>query len=397
MDLSPEVGKVFHPLVFRRVSIIPMTPRLIAPLRLAAALVAAAPAPSAAASAPKHLILIMMENHGTDTLLGNKEDAPFVTELVTQPGVRFVTQYYGVTHPSLPNYLALIAGDEMGIHDDCKAGADIKCKPEEFVPDADESAEAGHLLTEEEERKAADMAHLFPGKTLIDQLDEAKVTWKVYMQGLPADRKTVEYWPLDADGKVVAKLYAQKHNPFVYFSDFTSNPDRMAKLLPDDGFAADLKGDLAGFTWLSPDQCHDMHGISAKTAAVIGAPNCGYPASGLDHSVIRLGDDYLRQTVEAIRSSPVWKDDTAIILVWDEDDYAAAGGLKGSPIGRNGVVLGGGRAPLIVVTSKDNPARKIDAPYNHYNLLATLEAAYGVDCLGHACEAKDALIDGLFE
>jgi hypothetical protein len=23
--------------------------------------------------------------------------------------------------------------------------------------------------------------------------------------GLPADRKTVEYWPLDADGKVVAK------------------------------------------------------------------------------------------------------------------------------------------------------------------------------------------------
>ena len=50
-----------------------------------------------------------------------------------------------------------------------------------------------------------------------------------------------------------------------------------------------------------------------------------------------------------------------------------------------------------MVTSKDNPARKIDAPYNHYNLLATLVAAYGVDCLGHACEAKDALIDGLFE
>jgi phosphatidylinositol-3-phosphatase len=217
--------------------------------------------------------------------------------------VRFATQYYGVTHPSLPNYLALIAGDEMGIHDDCKAGADIKCKPEEFVPNADESAEAGHLLTGEEERKAADMAHLFPGRTLIDQLDEAKVTWKVYMQGLPADRKTVEYWPLDADGKVVAKLYAQKHNPFVYFSDFAGNPDRMAKLLPDDGLAADLKGDLAGFTWLSPDQCHDMHGISAKSAAVIGAPNCGDPASGLDHSVIRLGDDYLRQTVEAIRSS----------------------------------------------------------------------------------------------
>ena len=101
----------------------------------------------ASAAAPKHVILIMMENHGTDTLLGNKEDAPFLNELIAEPGVRYATQYYGVTHPSLPNYLALIAGDTMGIHDDCKAGADVKCKPEEFVPDADEPATAGRLLT----------------------------------------------------------------------------------------------------------------------------------------------------------------------------------------------------------------------------------------------------------
>jgi phosphatidylinositol-3-phosphatase len=369
--------------------------RFLALLPVAVALFAASAAP-AAATAPKHVILIMMENHGTDTLLGNKDDAPFLNELIAEPGVRYATQYYGVTHPSLPNYLALTAGDDMGIHDDCKSGADVKCKPEEFVPDADESAEAGQLLTEDEETKAAGTAHRFPGKTLIDQLDETKVSWKVYMQGLPSD-KMVEYAPLDADGKVIAKLYAQKHNPFAYFSSFVDNPERMAKLLPDDGFVADLNGDLAGFTWMSPDQCHDMHGISPKSAAAIGAPDCGYPPSGLDHSVIRLGDQYLRDTVGAIRAGPVWKDDTAIIIVWDEDDYAAAGGLKGSPVGRNGVVLGGGRAPLIVVTSKDAPARKIDAPYNHFNLLATLEAAYGLDCLGRACEAKTALIEGLFE
>jgi hypothetical protein len=351
----------------------------------------------ASAAAPKHVILIMMENHGTDTLFGNKEDAPFINELIAEPGVRYATQYYGVTHPSLPNYLALVAGDAMGIHDDCKAGADVKCKPEEFVPDADEPATAGRLLTDEQEKHAAETAHLFPGKTLIDQLDGAKVSWKVYMQGLPADHKTVEYAPLDANGKPVAKLYAEKHNPFVYFSSFANDPGRMAKLLPDDGFAADLKGDLAGFTWISPDQCHDMHGISASAAAVIGKPDCGYPKSGLDHSVIRLGDQYLRETVEGIRAAPVWKDDTAIILVWDEDDYSGTSGIKGSPIGRNGAVLGGARAPLIVVTSKAGPARKIDAPFNHYNLLATLEAAYGVDCLGHACDAKDALIEGLFD
>jgi hypothetical protein len=81
---------------------------------------------------------------------------------------------------------------------------------------------------------------------------------------------------------------------------------------------------------------------------------------------------------------------------WDEDDYAGDGGTKGSPIGRNGAVLGGARA-LIVVTNKDTPPRKIDAPFNHFNLLATLEAAYGMDCLGRACDVKDALIDGLLD
>jgi hypothetical protein len=352
---------------------------------------------AASVAAPKHLILIMMENHGTDTIIGNKDDAPFLNQLVTENGVRYATQYYGVTHPSLPNYLALAAGDTMGIHDDCKAGADVKCKPEEFTPEAEEAPMAGRMLTDEEEKAAAETPHFFPGKSLIDQLDEAGVSWKVYMQGMPADRKLTEYWPLDEAGKPIAKLYAQKHNPFVYFSGFVDSTERMARLLPNDGFAADLQGELTRFTWISPDQCHDMHGISAQSAAKIGKPECGYPKSGLDHSVIRLGDDYLRDTVGAIRSSPIWKDDTAIIIVWDEDDYAGAAGIKGSPIGRNGVVLGGSRAPLIVVTSKDTPARKIDTPYNHFNLLATLEAAYGLNCLGRACDAKDALIEGLFD
>ena len=251
--------------------------------------------------------------------------------------MRYATQYYGVTHPSLPNYLALVAGDDMGIHDDCKAGADIKCKPQVFVPGAEEEPMAGRMLTEEQEKRAAETPHLFDGKTLIDQLDEAKVSWKIYMQGLPVEHKMAEYWPLDASGKAVAKLYAQKHNPFLYFSRFIDDPARMAKVLPYDGFAADLQGGLAGFTWISPDQCHDMHGISPTSAAAIGKPECGWPKSGLDHSVIRLGDAYLRETVEAVRASPAWSDDTAIVIVWDEDDYAGAAGVKGSPIGRNGV------------------------------------------------------------
>jgi hypothetical protein len=50
---------------------------------------------TASATAPKHVILIMMENHGTDTLFGNKQDAPFLNELIAERGVRYATQYYG--------------------------------------------------------------------------------------------------------------------------------------------------------------------------------------------------------------------------------------------------------------------------------------------------------------
>ena len=374
-----------------------LPPRLSTVIPACAAVFLAASA-VAAAEAPRHVILIMMENHGTDTLIGNKADAPFINELIGQKGVTLAMQYYGVTHPSLPNYLALASGDDQGIHDDCKAGADVMCKPEAFAVEGDEAALKGHLMTDEQLTRAATTAHMFAGKTILDQLDEAGKSWKIVMQGMVADQKLAEYAPLDSAGKPIAKLYAQKHNPFVYFANFHDDAKRLEKMTPYDAFLSDLSGGgLADFTWVSPDQCHDMHGVSEGGAAAIKAPDCAYPKSGLDHSVIKLGDAYLRETVGAIKASPAWKEGVAIALVWDEDDYAGAAGIKGSPIGRNGVILGGSRAPLIIVTNEDRPARVLDAPFNHYNLLASIEAAYGVGCLGKACDAKDALIPDLFK
>ena len=354
-------------------------------------------ASGARAEVPKHVILIMMENHGADTIIGNAADAPFINDLVGQKGVRVATKYYGVTHPSLPNYLALASGDDMGIHDDCRADPTLVCDPEVFTPDSREASMREALLTDEQLKRAATTKHLFPGKTFVDQLDDAKHSWKVYMEGLPID-KLAEYAPVGADGEPIAKLYAQKHNPFAYFSGFRDDPSKLARLVGYDGFLADVQnGTLPEFAWISPDQCHDMHGIAPAGAAAIGKPDCAYSASGLDHKVIKLGDDFLKDAVATIRSSPAWAEGATLLIVWDEDDYEGSAGVKGSPIGRNGVVLGGSRTPLIVVSSSGAPAAAIDAPHNHYNLLATLEAAYGVPCLGHACEMMDAAIPDLLK
>ncbi len=354
---------------------------------------------NAMAAAPKRLFVILMENHGTEQILNNPQDAPYIGSLIKQQGVRYATQYFGVTHPSLPNYLALFSGDTQGIWDDCKAGADSICKPEEFVADSDDPSTAGQLLTEAQIASAGHVAHLFKGKNLVDQLEGKGYSWKAYMQGMPADNKTLEYAPVGSDGKVIAKLYAQKHNPFLYFADISQNAKRVANIVPYDQFASDLAADtLPDLVWISPDQCHDMHGIAPKAAAAIQMPDCGYPDSGLDHGAIKLGDAYLKETVTAIMGSKAWGAGAAIVIVWDEDDYSGFSGTAGSPVGRNNTTLGGARTPLVVITADTAPARKFDLPANHYNLLAAIESVWNLGCLKNSCKAqKSNTLSGILD
>ncbi len=346
---------------------------------------------------PQHLFYIMMENHGTAEIIGNTADAPYINQLASQYGV--ATNYFGVTHPSLPNYLAAISGDFQGIWDDCKAGADVTCAPEEFMSGPPYN---GQLLTPDEVASATAKAHWFSGQTLVDQIEAHQMTWKAYMQSLPSVGFTGEYSPVDTvQGQPVPrKLYAQKHNPFMYFSDIRNNPARMQLIVPFDQFDQDIAAaGVANFVWISPDQCNDMHGVSSDNAAAVGIPDCASPASGLDHNVIARGDRFLSVTVPKIMNSQAWKEDSAIVIVWDEDDYSGYSGCCDSPTGVNGVTLGGANAPAIVVTSR-NPTHLVvaDTAYNHYSVLATIQHAWGFECLANTCSlSESALMTRLFQ
>jgi phosphatidylinositol-3-phosphatase len=333
-----------------------------------------------------HIFYIMMENHATDEILGNDADAPYLNQLAKQAAV--ATNYFGVTHPSLPNYLAAFAGTTEGIFDDCAAGADVTCAPEEFVPDSGDATSAA-ALTPAETATASTTPHWFAGRNLVDQLEEHHLTWRAYMQSIPATGSTVEYAPVDlvAGVETPHKLYAQKHDPFMYFSDIRNDPKRMEKIVGFDGFADDLADDhVPNFVWVSPDQCHDMHGVSADDAAAVGIPDCASPASGLDHKVIALGDAFVKDTVGKIMHSRAWQRNSAIVIVWDEDDYAGFAGCCDSPVGAGGVVLGGANAPALVVTSRQPHSQSIGTPFNHYSLLGTIEKVWHLGCLGEACK-----------
>jgi hypothetical protein len=335
----------------------------------------------------KHIFVIMMENHATNEIIGNTADAPFINSLASQSAV--ATNYYGVTHPSLPNYLAAISGDFQHIWDDCAAGPTVTCAPQEFGPTSGYT-NGQEWLTPAQIAQATNTAHWFSDRTIVDQLEAHGKTWKAYMQSMPYTGYTGEYFPYTTvNGKTVPiKLYAQKHDPFMYFSDIRNNPERIEKIVPLTQFNRDLEsGNVANFVWISPDQCHDMHGVSTQNAQFLNNPACAFPASGLDHSIIKLGDNYLRNAVNEITESRVWRTQkSALVITWDENDYSSANGCCHSPIGVNGQVLGGSNAPAMVLTSQD-PEHFVDSttPYNHYSLLATIEQLWGFGCLENAC------------
>ena len=340
---------------------------------------------SAGEGPPAHIFYIMMENHGFSQIIGNTEDAPYTTSLAQRYNV--ATNFHGVTHPSLPNYLAMFSGDFQGIWDDCKAGAAVTCAPEEFVPDSGDSTDEASL-TQTQIDSASSTAHLFTGRNLVDQLEAHGLSWKAYMQAMPTgDATGVEYYPGKVNGTTV-KLYAQKHDPFMYFSDIIDDQARLAKIVPfDSNFSADLaSGSVPNFVWISPDQCDDMHGLSPAGAAAINRPQCAEPDSGLDHSVIQLGDQFLQQTVSQIMQSKTWNDsNSSIVIAWDENDYSGFSGGPGSPVGAGNVVLGGGDAPLIVINSQAGPHKTSTVLADHYSVLATIEDLWHLGCLANTC------------
>src|SRR6266508_2128683 len=73
---------------------------------------AAAGHPCTGAAPPRyeHVVTIGMENHGFSQVVGH---SPFLNALADRCGL--ATDYRAVTHPSLPNYLALVSGSTQGL------------------------------------------------------------------------------------------------------------------------------------------------------------------------------------------------------------------------------------------------------------------------------------------
>jgi hypothetical protein len=312
----------------------------------------------------RHIVEIMMENTSYGTIIGNSL-APNINALAGRYGL--ATNYFGVTHPSEPNYVANIGGSYFGIQDDNQ----FYCTPA--------------LANSDPNCAGTTVDHTVSAPSLADQLAAAGKSWKGYFQSLPyVDPSQVVTSGPNANGPYTFKwpsnsnaLYASKHNPFI---NFTGTQNDLSQMVPDNQLGVDLlTGHLPNYSLVVPDQCHDMHGTGGCSDT---------------NGLIQAGDQYVGTTVSEILASRTWKrGNNAIVITWDEDDYSD----QGQPgTGCCGADPGGGHVVTIVITNH-GPGHVTDTTaYNHYSLLRTLEAAFGVPCLAHACDSTVPTMAPLF-
>jgi hypothetical protein len=163
----------------------------------------------------RHVVVVVFENKEAGSV--GRSQAPTFARMAD--AYASLGRYYGVTHPSLPNYLALVSGSTFGISSDCTT-----C--------------------------------LVAGRSLAGTLTAAGRTWKTYAEGLPRAGFTGA-----SSGR-----YAKKHDPLLYFREVLSRPAWRARVVPLTGLRRDLSRDtLPDFSLVVPDLCHSMHDCSVAT------------------------------------------------------------------------------------------------------------------------------------
>ena len=175
----------------------------------------------------ERIVIVMLENSTRETVLKN----PYMNSLRSK-GV-FLSNSYGVTHSSQPNYIASIGGDTFGICDDSPAWA-------QWIY----------------ETNAPQVT------TIVDLLEAQGLTWRAYAEDIqPSD---IVKYPASQPSTGVCP-FATKHVPFLSFPSIMSVETRIANIVPGTQFDSDLNsGNLPSYSWYTPNLINDGHSLSCE-------------------------------------------------------------------------------------------------------------------------------------
>ena len=179
------------------------------------------------------------------------------------------------------------------------------------------------------------------GPNLVDQLEAAHRSWHVYAQNYPGGcfNKTTASGGPDGPG-----TWVRRHTPALAFTDIRHNPSRCANIT-----------DLGSFD-------------PAAASFELVVPNL--TNSGHDGTTAQA-DAFLRAFVPRITGSAAWRQNGALFIVWDE-----------------GREQGANHVAALLVSPLVRPGARSAIRYDHYSLLATIERAWGLGCLGNSCTSN---------
>jgi phosphatidylinositol-3-phosphatase len=222
-------------------------------------------------SAAGPVILVVEENHGFSTVIGNS--AMLYLNSLAQQGA-LGTQYFASTHPSMNNYFELTAGNDQ------------------IAPGPDPDAYNGPTNAD----------------NIVRHLIQKGKTWKAYAESLPS----VGYTGGDSGA------YLHHHNPPSYFTDVTNDSSQRNNLVPFTQFVTDLAaGHLPDFSFVVPNANNDAHDCPANMTVC------------LDTDKLKAADNWLKTNIDPLLSSAQFKQNGLLIIVFDEaesNDITHGGG-----------------------------------------------------------------------
>jgi hypothetical protein len=247
------------------------------------------------------IFVVMLENMHYNAVIANA----YFKRLAGRGAL--LSNYFGLYHPSQPNYIAAVGGLAFGVVDD----------------------------------KLHDIA--LNEENVVDLLERAGVTWKAYMEDLPADKTVL------SEGK-----YFRKHNPFVSFTNIRENPARLARIVDATELAADVAADaLPQYGWYTPNIENDGHSVPPTFEPTNPVGNVDFAAQ------------WLERFLEPLLATPEFADGTLVVVTFDEsiphwDNHVYT------------VLLGAGVTPGTVARDR----------FDHYSLLRTVEDNFDLGTLG---------------
>jgi hypothetical protein len=264
-----------------------------------------------------HVIVILFENENSGSVIANTK-APYLSSLATACG--YATKYYDNCFAdnlvSLPHYLALTSGSN------CNTGLD---------------GTGTGCITDDNDATS----HTLSTTSIFAQVS----SWKSYMESMPS-----------ACDQTSSGTYATKHNPAAYYSTLSScsgndvgiaavtcntTTKNTACTTPSNAFTDALTNDtLPALTFISPNLDNDMH-----------------------DGTVTQADNWLYTYLPLVFASKAYlRGDTAILLLWDEQNTATFGGAT----------------PNVFISPYISAGTVVTTTMNHFSALRAIENALGI-------------------